>query len=1726
MQRFLVVLLIVAILVTLLPPPRFVFAATFVDDTQAEFNAGTHSSTTWDTNNVQMTAGNTAGSFTSQVLDGGTSNIPRWDTLAWTEGLGTVEIATVDAAADIYNSIATDTTWRIAKDDYNGADGNGADEMAVDNNGILYIANNQTVWSSSNRGVSWTETTTDYNTSGAQNALEMTTDSNNYVYIFNSAEAVWKSTDSGVNFTRVNTDLNGGGSTIKGSTHVSTKLFTVDAGADVWISTDSGTTWTDQNTDYNGTAGNGNTAAMGADSSGNIYILDDQAVWKSTDNGVNWTKVATDYNGSEGQSGLKITGDGSGSLYTIETDEDVWKSTDSGVTWTKIGTNINGANGNVSGMVAFAVSADVTFQVRGGSTNPPTGSFVGPDGTTGTSFTTPGGEAISVSNNRYFQYKISYSSDSASYSPIVSSVTVTYTLVEPITATASEDTTWFKGGATSNNIVFTVNNSSGSSAAIQWVRFTRPSSGYTITGGSASGWSASASASAVTFTGGSISAGGNKAFTVTLDAAATDDASTSWTIAADDQSDGSSTSNVTAASTGSMSTGIDATAPTNVSIASVSTDSPTQVTATAASSTDSSSGVHTSTYWFDETTGAAGGTDSTAWQGSKVYVDTGLTTGTQYCYKVKARDAVGNESAYSSASCATPSAAADTTAPSPVTNLSAGSPGSNSIVLSWTAPGDDGDSGTATRYDVRYSTATITDANWSSATEATGESTPQGAGASETLTVSGLTHSTGYYFAIKTTDDNSNTSALSNIASATTIAASSDTTAPTISSVLTGTITSTGATISWTTNEGANGEIQFGSTASYGQSATDASYVTSHTIVLSNLAPNATYHYRVRSQDTAGNLASTGDFTFSTLTLEGAAPSGGSSDHSGPIISDIIASTTYKTAIISWRTQESGTARVEYGKTASYGTSTKETQFYANDHSIFLDNLEADTEYNFRVLSADLLSNSSASDNRKFKTDKSPAPVPPPLPPAPPPPVISDVSVVAVRPTSARITWKTDIAASSRIIFGTTPKEYKSISQEFSSLETSHDRTLSDLLPGTTYYFQVVNKNERGIESHSGESTFTTETIEIQTVVQIQKPNALPPGSPGTQTPFTVAGETTVTVPIIETTGDTTPPGVTLFDFDENPTENTSPTIHGKARDSTGVIESISYSSDGGVTWHPISDVTGIGTSDATFSAKIPNLRDGNYPVVFRSRDNSENVGTSNTDILIIDIKPPATGANIMLLGSQSIIPSEFGAIETLSGITQRFVTTAIGGATAVTLVAKKVSGHEASSQPTLAAEPQLERTKVQATIRINNSGAENIKLIPKTRFEAANGKIYRISDEITVPAAANGAPGSIEATITADGDGPEFNLEVGTMHVPGLKDTEFYDVLTGIVETPTKSTEPSAAETNKEQIEFPLTYSKAQDVWFGDIMLPNTGTYETYIFAVDGANRKSVRQMNEIHVSASGIVYDSKTNSPVQGSRVTVFQYSDEIKDYQVWPGEIFNQANPQITTDKGEYRFILTPGKFYLKIENEDYKTLYSSIFTLEEHGTVNDSFSVQKNNSFTSFRLPFTNKKISFPTLPDFLNSNTHQGGGQSINPPKAISKLIGKTAPLFSLPDAATGKLVDIRYLRGKNTILSTWATWSPHSQIQIPILDAIVKSDPDNIRVLLLSMQQSAGIVESYLRRGKYAIPSVVDTEGKITSIYPIYSLPQHFFIDRKGIIREVHIGFLDEETVRKKLENL
>lgn len=93
-----------------------------------------------------------------------------------------------------------------------------------------------------------------------------------------------------------------------------------------------------------------------------------------------------------------------------------------------------------------------------------------------------------------------------------------------------------------------------------------------------------------------------------------------------------------------------------------------------------------------------------------------------------------------------------------------------------------------------------------------------------------------------------------------------DRTAPEISAVAALGITPTTATLTWTTNEESDSEVEYGLDTSYGSSTAPYQIpFISHSFPLIGLKEGTPYHYRVKSRDPAGNLAVSGDFTFTTV---------------------------------------------------------------------------------------------------------------------------------------------------------------------------------------------------------------------------------------------------------------------------------------------------------------------------------------------------------------------------------------------------------------------------------------------------------------------------------------------------------------------------------------------------------------------------------------------------------------------------------------------------------------------------------------------------------------------------------------------------------------------------------------------------------------------------------------------------------------------------------------------
>lgn len=167
---------------------------------------------------------------------------------------------------------------------------------------------------------------------------------------------------------------------------------------------------------------------------------------------------------------------------------------------------------------------------------------------------------------------------------------------------------------------------------------------------------------------------------------------------------------------------------------------------------------------------------ATRWQGTPApgssgstqsVVVTGLQPNTNYWFAIKTADEVPNWSVISNVVSKSTTTEPDQQRPAALA-ISVSATTDSSATLAWTATGDDSLTGTAASYDIRYSTSPITNANWTSATQVSGEPSPASPGTAQSYVVRGLSRQVTYYFAAKVADESGNVSALSNVPSATT----------------------------------------------------------------------------------------------------------------------------------------------------------------------------------------------------------------------------------------------------------------------------------------------------------------------------------------------------------------------------------------------------------------------------------------------------------------------------------------------------------------------------------------------------------------------------------------------------------------------------------------------------------------------------------------------------------------------------------------------------------------------------------------------------------------------------------------------------------------------------------------------------------------------------------------------------------------------------------------------
>ena len=367
------------------------------------------------------------------------------------------------------------------------------------------------------------------------------------------------------------------------------------------------------------------------------------------------------------------------------------------------------------------------------------------------------------------------------------------------------------------------------------------------------------------------------------------------------------------------------------------------------------------------------------------------------------------------------------------------------------------------------------------------------------VTLSGLSGNTFYYFRAGSTDAAGNGPSVSKEVGFTTnpdpdIAAPQIISPPTVT-----TKTEASATIEWDTNEPSNSLIHYGlasgAWASYALSEEDSVFVTHHSVTITGLdnipvvvagveyeyddegniiaeipittteyvctEGNCKFYFRVGSTDAAGNgpVTST-EVTFTTKAVPDTAPP----EITAP---PTVTVKTHESATITWSTNEPSNSQVAYGTSSKtwddYPLAENDSDFVTT-HSVTLTKLSDSTKYYLRVGATDAAGNGPVTSNEvTFTTQQLPDETAPRITI---PPTVTDKTV-----GYATIEWQTDEPSTSEVRYGGSDLTWDLLPyvESDSEMATSHSVTLTGLdniigceSGGCLFYFMVGSTDAAG----------------------------------------------------------------------------------------------------------------------------------------------------------------------------------------------------------------------------------------------------------------------------------------------------------------------------------------------------------------------------------------------------------------------------------------------------------------------------------------------------------------------------------------------------------------------------------------------------------------------------------------------------------------------------------------
>ena len=128
---------------------------------------------------------------------------------------------------------------------------------------------------------------------------------------------------------------------------------------------------------------------------------------------------------------------------------------------------------------------------------------------------------------------------------------------------------------------------------------------------------------------------------------------------------------------------------------------------------------------------------------------------------------------------------------------------------------------------------------------------------------------------------------------------------------------------------------------------------------------------------------------------------------------------------------------------------------------------------------------------------------------------------------------------------------------------------------------------------------------------------------------------------------------------------------------------------------------------------------------------------------------------------------------------------------------------------------------------------------------------------------------------------------------------------------------------------------------------------------------------------------------------------------------------------------------------------------------------------------------------------------------------------RKAQPFTLTDTASVEYSLSDY-QGKIVMINFWADWCPSCRKEFPKMQQVYDSlKPQEFEILAVNSGQSREHVKQIQQEYHLTFPVLVDEASAIAKLYSVAGLPTSYFVDRKGMIRNVVVGWMKEQEMVK-----